>query len=597
MWNSKLSLNNFYDSTVWIRLQVKDMIANSSIVTSASFEVDNKRPEKVNLISPANNSYIKDTTPIFKWNKVTDIDIAYYEIAIDSNINNNGTSTNFTTVLSQAIHNWKVRAIDTNGNIGDWSSEWNLTIDTTAPNIVILQSPVSNSYIDETTATFQWYASADAISGISNYIIQVSTNKTFNVSVQQQETKNTSCVISGLRNEAMNWWRVRAYDRAANTNNWSSIWSVYIDTNAIIPTLYTPQNNSFIGTNNPVYVWSKEPGISRYWIAVLTNVSGIVVYSNTNVSAIVTNTQLGTLKDGIYGWRVRVYNTNKDAWDLWGGPNKFTVDTTAPGQVILSMPTNGTITTNKRPKFIWNSVTDVSGIDYYEMMIIGKQTNQLSVTNYTPGTDLSEGTNIWKVRSVDNVGNKGSWSSSWQVIIDTTAPGKIVLISPGNNEIKENNIPVEFKWNSVNDVSGIAKYEIEIDGIKKETQVTNYTVTGLGIGKHTWRVRAIDKAGYNGEWSALWTVNISEGYASNLDNARPWNTVIKPEENKVKFIELSKGTKIWIYTLKKQKVTEIEAKGKEEEWIIPDELTTGVYIVYMKDEKGATKKYKIVRVK
>jgi len=32
----------------------------------------------------------------------------------------------------------------------------------------------------------------------------------------------------------MNWWRVRAYDRAGNTNSWSSVWNVYVDTNQLV---------------------------------------------------------------------------------------------------------------------------------------------------------------------------------------------------------------------------------------------------------------------------------------------------------------------------------------------------------------------------
>ncbi|MBN1898265.1 MAG: lamin tail domain-containing protein [Spirochaetes bacterium] len=86
-------------------------------------------------------------------------------------------------------------------------------------------------------------------------------------------------------------------------------------------------------------------------------------------------------------------------------------------------------------------------------------------------------------------------------------------------------------------------------------------------------------------------------YYSDLNEAHPYNTIIPADVTKVKFVKLSQGTKITIYTISGNKIDELTATDAEVEWQIPDKLVAGVYIAYLKDAQGYTKTVKIIRIK
>lgn len=94
------------------------------------------------------------------------------------------------------------------------------------------------------------------------------------------------------------------------------------------------------------------------------------------------------------------------------------------------------------------------------------------------------------------------------------------------------------------------------------------------------------------------TVHVNKAFPADLSQARPYNTVIRPGEKEVRFLNLSQGTTITIYTITGHKAAEVPAGSESEAvWQVPGHLASGVYIVYMKDAAGHTKKLKIIRVK
>jgi hypothetical protein len=117
---------------------------------------------------------------------------------------------------------------------------------------------------------------------------------------------------------------------------------------------------------------------------------------------------------------------NENIWGIHpevndGYPFLAVLDTTAPHVPTLIAPGNGAIICNNTPTFVWNSVSDPSGVTY-TFEIIGVLTKTgLTSTSYTlTGTEaLPDGTYSWRVRAVDGAGNIGDWSDTWSFRIIT----------------------------------------------------------------------------------------------------------------------------------------------------------------------------------
>lgn len=119
------------------------------------------------------------------------------------------------------------------------------------------------------------------------------------------------------------------------------------------------------------------------------------------------------------------------------------------------------------------------------------------------------------------------------------------------------------------------------------------------LGNKTVQVNITDNNGGTASTSKSFTVTeIKEDFALDLKNAHPYNTVIKPTIKEMRFMNLSEGTKATIYTISGNKVAEVPTENKATlTWMIPDNIAAGVYIVYLEDEAGNTKKLKIIIVR
>jgi hypothetical protein len=141
-------------------LAVVNPQSGSSAVTATV--PDNIAPSTPTLVSPANNSTIASSAPVFIFEPATDnVAVAEYELWIDGSREVDGItqstsltiSTTAATALTDGQHTWKIIASDAAGNYTD-SATWTFTVDTTAPLILITQiaeHSVSLSSQDPTT--------------------------------------------------------------------------------------------------------------------------------------------------------------------------------------------------------------------------------------------------------------------------------------------------------------------------------------------------------------------------------------------------------------------------------------------------------------
>jgi hypothetical protein len=474
--------------------------------------IDTTPPSQVVLNTPLNNALASNTTPSLTWLAATNYyGIDSYDVVINGNTNNVAGLSDTSPVLPDGTHPWIVRAIDTAGNIGTWSVASNIIIDTTPPSTITLNTPVSNSTISAGSTILIWNIGFDAVSGLAGYMVEIDDNPAFS-SPSIKTTNGLSWSISGLVNNSTNYWRVKAFDNAGFTNNWSSVWNVIIDTNQIIPTLLTPPNNVLTNNSSIDYDWSTEADVSRYWFEIRSNnTAGVLMASNTNLIGTITNL---TLLEGQYVWRVRAYKTSTGAWQPFSSAFTVRIDITPPSIPLGLLPVDLTQTINTTPTFSWNASSDLNPINYF--VVINGITNSAGInTNYTSAT-LSDGTNTWKVYAMDAAGNLSGFSSTNKILIDTTAPGIVTHNSPVSN-ITTASTNILFSWNSAFDsISGVAGYVIEIDDdngfgspYTLTTNSTNWNLTVSAQPIYYWRIRSFDNLGNtNNTWSSVWSVNI-----------------------------------------------------------------------------------------
>ena len=271
-----------------------------------------------------------------------------------------------------------------------------------------------------------------------------------------------------------------------------------------------------------------------------------------------------TLTDHVYYWRVKAVDEagNEGDWsDIW----TFEVDTESPDAPALTSPVGGVFLNASPVTFEWGAVTFSPGkgkgkagilspveyvleidttLDFAAPLVVD------TVTETTASEELAEGAYYWRVKAFDLAGNEGEFATD-SFNLDLTAPGNVTLVSPPMGAMINDPTP-EFIWNAVeDDFSGTDYYVLQIDvgpaflnPSEYETSDTTYTLTtNLMDGLYYWRVKAVDKAGNEGNWGGFGLFNLDatvptapiplspiDVFLGNLSVTFTWTQVTIPTE-------------------------------------------------------------------
>ncbi|MCK4575353.1 hypothetical protein KAU34_03000, partial [candidate division WOR-3 bacterium] len=191
-------------------------------------------------------------------------------------------------------------------------------------------------------------------------------------------------------------------------------------------------------------------------------------------------------------------------------------DILPPQPFSLLSPPDSTVLSNPRPTFIWESTVDnESGLKDYRVYIESILRHTGTDTFWTADYDLDEGYNDWYVVAYDSANNSRTSNETWTVIIDTTSPSTVNLISPANNDYLSNTT-VNFIWHEANDnVSGIDHYVLQYafdsgftQGLIETTLTDTVCVVTLSDTIYYWHVRAVDVASNEGLYSSTWQFEV-----------------------------------------------------------------------------------------
>jgi len=176
------------------------------------------------------------------------------------------------------------------------------------------------------------------------------------------------------------------------------------------------------------------------------------------------------------------------------------VDTAAQAAPALTAPANGAITNTSTPTFDWEPVSGAASYTLeYSPDNETPTTISSAATDYIPTAGLADRTWNWRVRTVDAVGNTGSWSSTWSFTIDTATPTVTLSTSLGAT-------PTAAGWTldtvstsieisgSVTDATGVT---VKIDDVKVNVVDRSFrkTVNLMVTGVNTFTIAATDAAG------------------------------------------------------------------------------------------------------
>ena len=273
-----------------------------------------------------------------------------------------------------------------------------------------------------------------------------------------------------------------------------------ISSNQVI--LTAPGNNLQSRTYKQSFFWENILGARNYRLQ-------IAQPSFDSIKTMVLDTLLSNTKyifsmsPGKYQWRVRGENGGYQGIYSFRNIEIFP-SSLSKQQVILNAPVNQFLTNKNQIFFNWAGLfgatsyilqLDTNNFVDTTKLILNQQIKETALS-YTTVRDQKY---QWRVRGINDTA-RSEWSVVQQFTIDTKPSGKVILVSPANNDSV--NPPVNLSWQSLSDAKQYELFVYRADSVSlvatfpKMLTAPNYNFTEANSGdKIVWRVRARDAAG------------------------------------------------------------------------------------------------------
>ncbi|OGC36396.1 hypothetical protein A3J90_08455 [candidate division WOR-1 bacterium RIFOXYC2_FULL_37_10] len=471
--------------------------------TTYVLTIDATGPSAPVLGTPANGATVSESTPTLTWEASTDVlsSVASYEINLDGGLITQDATTSYTTTtLSEGSHTWKIRAKDSVGNWGSYSSQNSFTVSTGAPTVTVIAPNGGEIWLGGSSQAVTWSASDSGGLAENPITIQYSTdegNIWINIVSNEANDGTYSWSLPSIStNEAR--IKVLAEDAIGNIGSDASNSNFIIDSTApSAPVLATPANGVAVADTTPELTWE----------ASVDNVSGVVSYEITLDNLLATQgaaasyTVPAALSDGLHTWEVRSKN-GAGLWSNSSGENIFTVQTIGPS--VSSISLTDKITGSGLYSSSSTISLEASGVlgDPAQMRAAEDSGFSLNDTGwityqnkYEYAFSAGDGAkNIYYKLRDSLLLESESVNSS--ITVDTTLPTSPVLVTPANGTTITDATPA-LTWEvSVDAISGVVSYEITLDNLLATQGATaSYSPPTLSDGLHTWEVRSKNGAG------------------------------------------------------------------------------------------------------
>jgi 5-hydroxyisourate hydrolase-like protein (transthyretin family) len=270
----------------------------------------------------------------------------------------------------------------------------------------------------------------------------------------------------------------------------------------VISSLTHPDPNKWYAESNAKFNWNvpKDTTAVRLLVSKIPNAIPTITYTSP-----INSKDVSDLADGIWYFSVQLRNQVG-----WGGIShfKFQIDTTPPKPFEIEVK-EGKETTNPQPTLSFETTDEMSGIDYYEIIIDKENPIRTDKSEYEiPPQDLGRHTII--VKAVDKAGNQTLAMTEINIL-----PIEAPVITDYPRELIPGSI-LSIKGTALSDVTVkvyIQKDENEIKiGEAKSDEDGNWTYIGVEpVEKGTYKVWAetVDSSGAKSQPSDKVTILVS----------------------------------------------------------------------------------------
>ncbi len=424
-----IDLSDYYNSDLKVRFR--------TVVKGTAWHndcgIDNVRiygnyrtipPQKPVLVSPLNGLVTSDNTPTFVWVNGLDADNHRIEVDNDSDFSSvidnvtvfGNTWTKLSPGYAEDNYYWRVWAVNAYGeNCSE--NTWIFEVVFLPPSKPQLYLPSDGAFTNDSTPTFEWTNGTDADN--HHLLVDVSPPDWSGCAIDTWITMpdNTHTPTTGLADDNYSWKVIAVNPYGENES--ADIWTFVVDTDSPdAPTLLSPSDGTKTNVASQTFDWSDvtDPSGITYeiWIDNDSDFS-----SPENLENISNSQYDTTLADENYFWRVKVYDgvANENESDTW----TILIDTVAPSAPTLGLPADGAITSDDTPTFDWSDISDAENYDLIVDDDAGFPSPEIqetiSVSTYTPTTELADKNYFWKVIVRDLVGHENE-SDVWTFIVD-----------------------------------------------------------------------------------------------------------------------------------------------------------------------------------
>ena len=394
-----------------------------------------------------------------------------------------GTSyTNTSYIENGNTYYYRVRALNSSGVAGAWSSVVSVTYKQTLP-----APTVTGGNDAQGRPTLKW----NAVTGAAKYEVYRARSLNGDYIKYSIVTGTSYTNTSYIEDGNTYYYKVRALKSDGTAGAWSSVVSVTYKQTLSAPTV-TGGNDA---QGRPTLKWNAVSGAAKYEVYRARSKNGEYIKYSTVTGTSYTNTSY--IENGnTYYYKVRALKSDGTA-GAWSSVVSVTYKQT------LSAPTvTGGNDAQGRPTLTWNAVTGAAKYEVYRARSKDGTYSKYSTTTgtaYTNSSYLTSGaTYYYKVRALDANGNAGPYSA----VVSVTC--RLKLTAPTVTGSTDSQGRPTLKWNAV---TGAAKYEVyrarsmNGDYIKYSTVTgTSYTNTSYLANGTTYyyKVRALGSDGTAG---------------------------------------------------------------------------------------------------
>ena len=237
-----------------------------------------------------------------------------------------------------------------------FTSPVNGTADAITTKEMTLRSPENNADKVSSILKFTW----NKLQNTSEYVYQLSDNRTFNSLILETNVKETSYIPDVLVYQKKYFWRVRG---AGDKNAWSEVRSFTTGTKendeeitSTEVTLLSPQHNSSDVSPDFEFSWKALSGVSQYEYQLSDNSSFSSVLQKKTVAGTSYKPD-GLVHQKKYHWRVKIAGNGgewSETWTFTTGTKNDNGDTSTPPPPSPPPPSSGSFVSTHNSNFVLN---------------------------------------------------------------------------------------------------------------------------------------------------------------------------------------------------------------------------------------------------